>query len=280
MEVVADRRPMTVIERRPLWRLADWGELWRARGLLVALAWRDVQVRYKQTVLGALWAVLQPAAGMLAFSVFLRRLGSADAAAVPYPLFVYAGLLPWALFAGTVSAASQSVIGNPNLVTKVYCPRLVLPLAAAGAPLVDFLVGSALLAALMAGYGVGPGWGVLLAPLLLLGVLAAAVGLGALLAALTVAYRDFRYVVPFVVQLGLFLTPAVFLQVDHGLGPTAQALAALNPLNGLIGGSREALLGGAIDAAAVTSAFAMALAWLAAGCLYFRTVERRFADVI
>jgi lipopolysaccharide transport system permease protein len=277
MEVVADARPLTVIERRPLWRLADWGDLWRFRGLLVTLAWRDVQVRYKQTVLGALWAILQPAAGMLAFSVFLRRLGSADAA-VPYPLFVFAGLLPWTLFAATVSAASQSVIGNPNLVTKVYCPRLLLPLSAAGAPLVDFLAGSALLAALMAGYGAHPGWGLVLAPLLLLGVVAAAVGLGALLAALTVSYRDFRYVVPFVVQLGLFLTPGVFLQ--GGLDPGGRLLAALNPVNGLVVGFRTAVLGGTPDGPTVLAAATLSLVWLAAGCSYFRLVERRFADVI
>jgi len=276
----ADARPLTVIERRPAWRLADWGELWRYRGLLVTLAWRDVKVRYKQTALGVLWAVLQPTAAMLAFALFLRRLGSADAADVPYPLFVYAGLLPWTLFANSVSTASQSVLVNPNLVTKVYCPRLLLPLSAAGAPLVDFLAGSALLAALMAGLGVRPGWGVVLAPLLLLGVVAAAVGLGALLAALTVAYRDFRYVVPFVVQLGLFLTPSVYLQGDPDLGPAGRLLAALNPLHGLIGGFRAALLGKTPDLPVVAAGAALALAWLAAGCAYFRAAERRFADVI
>ncbi len=275
----AGARILTVIERRPAWRLADWGELWRSRGLLFTLAWRDVKVRYKQTLLGALWAVLQPAAGMLAFTVFLRRLGDADTA-VPYPLFVYSGLLPWTLFANAVSGASQSVIGNPNLVTKVYCPRLLLPVSAAGAPLVDFLAGSALLAALMAGCGAGPGWGVLLSPLWLLGILAAAVGLGALLAALTVAYRDFRYVVPFVVQLGLFFTPGIYLQSGRDIGTAGWLLAALNPLNGLIGGFRESLLGGASDWPAALGALALAAAWLAIGCGYFRMVERRFADVI
>lgn len=273
--------PLTVIERRPGWQLVNLGELWRYRELLFFLTWRDVKVRYKQTVLGAVWAVLQPLATMAVFSLFLGRIASQPDAAVPYPLFIFAGLLPWGLFAGSVSAAGTSVVGNSNLITKVYFPRLMIPLSAIGVSVVDFALGGAVLIVFMAAYGVAPTWGLLLAPVILLVLLMTAAGLGILLAALTVAFRDFRYVIPFMIQLGMFATPAIFLQNSDILGPKAQALLPIvNPLHGLIVNFRAALLGGPFDLPALACASVWAVALLGLGCLYFRRVERSFADII
>jgi lipopolysaccharide transport system permease protein len=275
----ASEPPVTVIERRPGWRFLDLGELWRYRELLFFLVWRDVKVRYKQTVLGAAWAVLQPFATMVVFSLFFARAAGADAGDVPYPLFVFAGLLPWFFFSNAVASAGQSVVGNQNLVTKVYFPRLLIPMGAVGAGLVDFAVAFTMLLGLMAFYGVGPGWGLLLAPLLALALVVAALGVGALLSALTVAYRDFRYVTPFLVQLWMFATPAIYLQGDAA-GPTARLLLPLNPAYGLIENFRAAVLGGAFNGYSLAVSGGVSLALLALGCFYFRRVERNFADVI
>jgi lipopolysaccharide transport system permease protein len=272
--------PVTIIERKPGWQLADLRELWGARELLFFLVWRDVKVRYKQTVLGAAWAVLQPLATMLVFTVFLGRVASSPAAADAYPLFVFAGLLPWTLFSNAISSASQSVVGSQNLVTKVYFPRLVIPLSAVGAALIDFVVAFAMLVVMMLWYGVAPGWTVLLVPVVLLVLVLTAVGVGTLLSALTVAYRDFRYVVPFGVQLWMFATPAIYIQADGVLGERARALLPLNPAYGLISAFRQAMLGGPLDWYALGVSSAVGLALLVVGCLYFRRVERGFADII
>jgi lipopolysaccharide transport system permease protein len=273
--------PVLVIERRPGWRFVDLGELWRYRELLLFLTWRDIQVRYKQTVLGAAWAVLQPFATMVVFSLFFARManGATDSARhVPYPLFVFAGLLPWFFFANAISSASQSVVGNQNLVTKIYFPRLLIPMGAVGAGVVDFLVAFGMLAVMMLWYGVAPGWGLLLVPLLSMGLLVAALGAGVWLSALTVAYRDFRYVVPFMVQLWMFATPAVYVQGESG--GRWGALLPLNPAHGLIANFRAAVLGTPPDLYALAVSGGVSLALLVVGCLYFRRVERSFADVI
>ncbi len=272
--------PVTVIERVPGWRFVNFVDLWRYRELMVFLTWRDIKVRYKQTVLGAAWALLQPLATMVVFSVSFGQLAGGGTAEVPYPLFVFAGLLPWFLFANSVSSASQSVVGNQNLVTKVFFPRLIIPVSAAGAALVDFAIGCGLLAALMAWYGAVPGWALLLTPLLALALLLAALGVGILLSALTVAYRDFRYVLGFLVQLWLFATPTVFLDADQVVGPRGQWLLPLNPAHGLISNFRRALLGQELDLYALAVSGAVGLALLLVGCLYFRRVEKSFADII
>jgi lipopolysaccharide transport system permease protein len=275
--------PVVVVERRSGWRFIDLGELWRYRELFLFLTWRDVKVRYKQTVLGAAWAVLQPFATMVVFSLFFGRLadqGGAGAPPVPYPLFVFAGLLPWFFFANALVAASQSVVGNQNLVTKVYFPRLIIPMGAVGAGLIDFLVAFAMLLAMMLWYGVAPGWALLLVPLLSLGLLLASLGLGVLLSALTVAYRDFRYVVPFLVQLWMFATPSIYAQNTGGIGPRTRLLLLLNPVDGLIDNFRRAVLGEALDWPGLAAATGLAAAYLVLGCLYFRRVERTFADII
>jgi lipopolysaccharide transport system permease protein len=271
---------VTVIEARPGWRFIDLGELWRYRELLFFLTWRDVKVRYKQTVLGAAWAILQPLATMVVFSLFFGRVASGAAADVPYPLFVLAGLVPWMFFAHAISSAAQSIIGDQNLVTKVYFPRLIIPMGAVGSGLVDLAISFSLLVVLTLGFGVRPNWGIVLVPLLALGLVVAALGVGTLLAALTVAYRDFRYVVPFMIQLWMFATPGIYLQADAGLSPRWQALLPLNPAQGLIVNFRAAALGGTLDPYALALSVLVGLALLLVGGFYFRKVERSFADII
>jgi lipopolysaccharide transport system permease protein len=275
-----DDLPVTVIERKPGWHFLDLGELWRYRELLFFLTWRDVQVRYKQTMLGAAWAVLQPFATMVVFSLFFARMGDVPTGDLPYPLFVFAGLLPWFFFSNAITSASQSVVGNQNLVTKIFFPRLIIPMGAVGAGLVDFAVAFVMLVCMMLFYGVLPGWGVLLVPLLSLGLVIAALGIGTLLSALTVAYRDFRYVVPFMVQLWMFATPTIYMQADAVVGPRWRPLLPLNPAYGLIANFRAAVLGGEFDLYSLAVSSAVTLALLVVGCLYFRRVERSFADII
>jgi lipopolysaccharide transport system permease protein len=189
----------------------DVAELWRYRDLLLMLMWRDISVRYKQAVLGVAWAVLQPAMMMLVFAVVFGRLAKLPSGGLPYPLFVFAGLLPWTFFATAVTNAAHSVVENERLVTKVYFPRLAIPLAAIGAALVDFAIAFSVLVVLMICYGVSPGWSILALPLAVLLLCLAAVGVGLFLAALNVSYRDFRYLVGFLVQLWMFATPAIYM---------------------------------------------------------------------
>jgi lipopolysaccharide transport system permease protein len=276
----ADDLPVTVIERRPGWRFIDLGELWRYRELLFFLTWRDIKVRYKQTVLGAAWAIIQPFATMLVFSLFFGRLAEMPAGGVPYPLFVFAGLLPWYFFANAITSASGSVVGSQNLVTKVYFPRLIIPLGAIGPSLVDFAIGFGMLLALMLWYGVMPGWEFTMVPLLSGILLIAATGVGTLLSALTVAYRDFRYVVPFMVQLWMFATPSIYLHADAYNSPRWDMALPLNPANGLIYNFRQALLGGPLDYYSLELSSTVAFGLMILGCAYFRRVEREFADII
>jgi len=279
-----DDLPVTIIERRPGWHLLDVGELFRYRELLYFLTWRDVKVRYKQTVLGASWAVLQPLATMIVFSLFFTRMGEVKTP-VPYPLFVFAGLIPWFFFSNAITAASQSVVGNQNLVTKIFFPRLIIPMGAVGAGLVDFVVAFVMLVGLMlyfmatGEWGFVPGLGIMLLPLLTVGLVIAALGIGILLSALTVAYRDFRYVVPFMVQLWMFATPTIYLHADD-IGQRWRPLLPLNPAYGLIANFRVAVLGGEFDWYALTVSSVVTLVLFVTGCLYFRRVERGFADII
>jgi lipopolysaccharide transport system permease protein len=275
-----DARIETVIAPRPGWKLVDAAELWRYRELLGFLTWRDVKVRYKQTALGAAWAVLQPLAMMAVLSVSLAQVEGVSGSVEHYPLFVLTGLVAWLFFSGAVSSGANSLVGNQSLVTKVYFPRLLLPISAGGVALVDLGVALVLLAAVMAGYGVVPGAAVVIWPAALFLLTVAALGIGILLAALTVAYRDFRYVVPFAMQLWLFATPSVYLPVDSVLGPTARSVLPVNPAYGLILAFRTALLGGPIDWYAFAVSGLVALGLFAAGCLYFRRTERTFADII
>src|SRR5262245_29078502 len=201
---------VTIIEPQSGWRLLDWKELWAYRELLYVLTVRDIKVRYKQTVLGFAWAIIQPVMLMIVFSIFFGRLANMPSDGHPYPIFVYAALLPWTFFANSITNSANSLVGSANLVSKVYFPRLIIPLSSVGSGLVDFAIAGAILLLLMLWYGVGWTLNLLLAPVLVAGLLLAALGVGTFLAALNVAYRDFRYVVPFLVQFWLFATPVVY----------------------------------------------------------------------
>ncbi len=271
---------VTVLEARPGWQVMDLRELWRYRELLFFLTWRNVKVRYKQTVLGAAWAILQPLATMLVFSLFFGRVAANPSSAVPYSLFVLAGLVPWMFFSNAIASAGQSVVGSSNLVTKVYFPRLIIPMGAVGAGLVDLAIALGMLLIMMFWYGVAPGLSFVLVPLLTLGLVIAALGVGTLLSALTVAYRDFRHVVPFMVQLWMFATPSIYMQASSDTGSRLRYVLPLNPAYGLIANFRQAMLGGAIDVYSLAVSGAVSVLLLLAGCLYFRRVERDFADII
>ncbi len=277
---------LTIIEPRSSWGFVDVKEIWRYRELLGFLIWRDVKVRYKQTVLGAAWAILQPLATMLVFTLFLGDAVRAKApGAVPYPLFVFSGMLLWTSFANALTGASHSVVASQQMVTKVYFPRMLIPLGAVGTVVVDLAVGSVMLFLLMlgyalAGYPVSIGWGLLAAPFLVLALGMVATGLGTLLSALTVSYRDFRHVVPFVVQLWLFATPSIFVQEMVMFGPRGQMALRLNPVHGLIVNFRAAVLNQPMDLTALATALLIGLLLLLIGCVYFHRVERDFADII
>jgi homopolymeric O-antigen transport system permease protein len=274
-------RQHTVIEPARGWRLVDVRELWRYRELLFFLCWRDVKIRYKQTVLGATWAVLQPALLMVVFTVFFSRLGGLSSGDIPYPLFAFAGLLPWTFFASAVTNAGSSVVGSERLITKIYFPRLAIPFAAVGAAVVDFLCAMALLAVLMAVYGYAPTWNLLAAPVIFAVIVLMAAGIGTWLAALNVAYRDFRYVIPFLVQVGMFATPTIYMQPAAGAETgSVQWCLALNPMTPLIAGFRASVLGGEIAWGPIGLAAGSAALVFTAGTLYFRRVEDGFADQI
>ena len=270
----------TVIEPARGWPWLNARELWRHRELLFFLAWRDVKVRYKQTAFGVAWAVVQPLLMMTVFTVFIARLGNLSSGDLPYPLFALAGFVLWSFFATAVTGAANSVVGSERLITKIYFPRLAVPFAAVGAAFVDFLVALVLLAGLMAVYGISPSWGLVALPLIVAIVGLAAVGLGTFLAALNVAYRDVRYVIPFLIQVGMFATPTIYLQPTGQEGAGMKWLLTVNPMTGLVSAFRASLLGGPIPWVDVGVAAALSLGLFLAGCLYFRKVEDSFADVI
>lgn len=271
---------VTVIEPRNGWVGVDWAEIWKYRELLYFLIWREVKVRYKQTVLGAAWAILQPLLTMVVFTIFFGRLAGLDkqTGGVPYPLFVYAGLMPWTFFANSLSNCGASVVGNSSLITKVYFPRLFIPLSAVGAQLVDLAISSVVLLAMLLFGPTGLGWELLLAPLFLAGTALIATGIGSWLSALMVAYRDFRYVVPFMVQIWMFVSAVMY---PASLVPERwRWLLALNPMAGLIEGFRSACFARPFDWPNVGISLAAAVVLSLWGVLYFRRVERRFADII
>jgi lipopolysaccharide transport system permease protein len=275
----SDACSTTIIEAsKPLG--IPWGELWAYRELLYFLTVRDIKIRYKQTVLGAAWAVLQPVMTMVVFSVFFGHLAGMDSrtGGVPYPIYVYIGLLPWTFFANALANCGNSVVGSTNLITKVYFPRLIIPFASVGVGLVDLAISFSVLAAMMVFYHVGVSWNLLLVPLFLFGTTLAAIGVGTLLSALTVAFRDFRYVVPFAVQLWMFVTPVIY---PSNLIPAKwRWVQALNPMAGLIDGFRSAFLNRPFDWLHIGISVLVSMALFLYGITYFRSVERRFADII
>ena len=266
-----------VIRPRSGWIAIDWRELWESRELLYFLVLRDVKVRYKQTVLGVAWAVLQPLFTMLIFTLIFGRFAKIPSDGVPYALFVFAGLLPWTFFSNNISQASMSLMNQQTLLTKIYLPRLFIPSSSIGSGLIDLLVSFGVFALLMIYYGVGLGPGVLAVPFLVLMTAAASLGIGLWLAALIVTYRDFRYVVPFLVQSWLYLSPVIY--PVSMVPPKWQPLLAINPMAGIIDGFRSALLGLPWNYTTIGISSASSLVLLAFGLGYFRKTERNFADV-
>ena len=258
----------------------NFRELWTYRELLGFLAARDIKVRYKQTALGALWAIIQPLATMVVFTLFLGRLGGlAERSSGPYPVVTFAALLPWQLFAYALSQSGNSMVDNAHLITKIYFPRLIVPLSSILSGLVDFGVAFLVLLALMFGYGVAPSWAIVTLPLFLLLAIATALGVGLWLAALNVQYRDVRYVIPFLTQVWLFATPVAY---ESKLVPEAyRPLLGLNPMAGVVEGFRWALLKSAPPPGSLLLvSVSVTAVLLVSGLYYFRRMERTFADVV
>jgi len=277
--------PVTVIEPSRGWVAVRLDELWEHRELLYFFIWRDVKVRYKQTALGAAWAVLQPLLTMLIFTIFFGQMAGIGSEGVPYPIFSYAGLLPWTFFSSGLGQASNSLVGSAGLLKKVYFPRLIVPVSAVLGGLVDFVVAFVVLIGMMFWYGVQPGWGVLLLPFLLLLSAASALGAGLFLSAVNVEFRDVRYVMPFFIQLLLFVTPVIYpaSKVTAKLEEIGLPgwLYGLNPMAGVIQGFRWSLLGSGMNPGPLLAAgTAVTVLLLAGGLFYFRRMERTFADVV
>jgi lipopolysaccharide transport system permease protein len=269
---------VTVIEPSRGWRSLDLKELWAYRELLWVLTERDIKVRYKQTVLGAAWAVIQPLMLMVVFSVFFGKLAKMPSDGIPYPIFAYCALLPWTFFANALASSAGSVVGSANLISKVYFPRLIVPLSSIGSWLLDFAIATVILLGLMLYYDIGWTWNLLAALPLVLAVMFVALGVGTLMAALTVAYRDFRYVIPFLLQFWMFATPIVY---PASIVPERwQWVLHLNPMSGLVEGFRSAFLGRPFDGSAIALSVSVAIVLFAIGVAYFERVERRFADLV
>lgn len=273
--------PLRVLRIRPSsgWQALNLAELWRYRELLWFLAWRDIKIRYKQTALGAGWAIIQPLFSMIVFYVFFGKLAGIQSDGLPYPVFALCALVPWQLFAYALTQSSNSVVAEQRLITKVYFPRLIIPIASVLSGLVDFLIALALLLVFMAWYEVYPGWAILTVPLFALLAIATALAVGLWLSALNVQYRDFRYTVPFLTQLWMFASPVAY---PSSLVPEVwRAWYGLNPMAGVIEGFRWALLG---QASCSWGTLAVSMATVAilliSGMYYFRRMERTFADVV
>jgi lipopolysaccharide transport system permease protein len=274
----ATEKPTRVIRPQRGWARIDLGALVHYRDLIWFLTKRDIQLRYRQTALGVAWAVLQPVATMAVFSLFFGRLGKLPSDGIPYPLFVFTGLVPWQLFAHTLVESSSSLVTNQNLVTKIYFPRLIIPLSATLAGLMDFLISFALLVGLMIWFHHPPTLRLLLVPLLLALELLLAFGVGLWLCALNVRYRDVRYTLPFLTQLWLFATPIAY---PSSLVPERwRALLGLNPMAGVVDGFRWALTGTGSSPALLWVSAVAALVMVLAGLHYFARMERTFADRI
>lgn len=260
--------------------LRYWGDLWRYRELLYFLAWRDILVRYKQTVIGIAWSVLRPLLTMVVFTIVFGRFAKLPSYGVPYPVLVYAAMLPWQFFANSLTECSNSLVENANLLSKVYFPRMLVPASAVVVSLVDFLISVVILIGLMVWYQIVPTWKLLVIPVFFILALFSALGFGLWMAALNVKYRDFRYVVPFIVQFGLFISPIGFSSAV--VPENWRLLYSLNPMVGVIDGFRWAIVGSGAElywSGFVLSVLIVLLVALC-GVTYFRNTERFFADII
>lgn len=257
-----------------------WQDLWNYRELFYFLAWRDILVRYKQTVIGVAWALIRPFLTMVVFTVVFGNLAKLPSEGVPYPILVFAAMLPWQFFANSLTESSNSLIVNSNLISKVYFPRLIVPASAVIVSFVDFMISGLILLGLMAWYNFVPSWRIITIPLLIVIAFTAAMGAGLWLASLNVQYRDFRYIVPFIVQFGLYISPVGFS--SQVVPEKWRFLYSLNPMVGVIDGFRWAILGG--KSQIYLPGFILSLVIIAlllwSGIWYFRRMERTFADVI
>lgn len=269
-----------IIEPSQGWVALKLRELWRYRELLYFLTWRDIKVRYKQTLIGGVWAILQPVLTMIVFSLFFGGLAKMPSDGVPYPIFSYAALVPWTLFANGMTQSSNSLVGSANLIKKVYFPRLIVPLASVMSNVVDFVLAFVVLIVMMLFFGIVPTQNIIWLPLLVLLVLITSLGVGLWLSAMNVQFRDIRYVVPFLVQLWLFVTPIAYPSslITNDL---LKLLYAINPMTGVVEGFRWALLGTQTAPGAVILVSSLAaVTLLVSGAYYFRRMERSFADVV
>ncbi|PZO19272.1 MAG: phosphate ABC transporter permease [Leptolyngbya foveolarum] len=257
-----------------------WRDLWRYRELFYTLAWRDISVRYKQTVIGIAWALIRPFLTMIVFTIVFGNLAKLPSEGVPYPILVFSAMLPWQFFANSLSSASDSLISNANLISKVYFPRLVVPISAVVTSFVDFMISAIILLGLMAWYNFVPSWRIVTLPVFIAIAFAASIGSGLWLCSLNVKYRDFRYIVPFIVQFGLYISPVGF---SSSVVPEKwRLLYSINPIVGVIDGFRWAILGG--ESRIYMPGFLLSLGLVAfillTGIQFFRKTERTFADII
>jgi len=273
--------PVTRIQPARGWGDLRLGEVWSYRELLYFLMWRDLKVRYKQTILGAAWAIMQPFITMIVFTFVFGRLARLSSDGLPYPLFYFAALVPWTLFSGALGAAANSLVGSSNLIRKIYFPRLIIPLAGASASIVEFALSLVILFVMMVVYGFTPSVHALwLIPALTALTFITAVGFGLWLSAMNVRFRDIRYIVPFLTQIWLFVTPIIYPSSTI-TDPTARAIYSLNPMAGVVEGFRWALLGSGEPPGVTTVISAIgAGVVLLTGVFFFRRMERTFADVV
>lgn len=271
--------PHTVYEPSHGWLSLNLREIWNYRELLVFLTWRDIKVRYAQAALGAAWAILQPLLTMVIFSVIFGQLAQLPSDGIPYPVFSYVALLPWQLFAGALQRAGTSLVGNSNLLTKVYFPRLIIPISAVAAGLVDFAIAFVVLFGLMLFYNIKLTWAVLVLPFLILLVLLTALAVGVWLSALNVQYRDVQHMIPFIVQAWMYASPVAY---SVGLIPSGKwrILYGLNPMAGVIQGFRWALLGAPPPDELMVASVVIVAILLTSGLYYFKRMEKTFADVV
>jgi lipopolysaccharide transport system permease protein len=270
------RKPTTVIAPTRGWVAIDLHELWDFRDLLYFFTWRDIKVRYKQTVLGFLWAIIQPLTAMLIFTLFFGNLAKMPSDGIPYPIFAYAALLPWTLFAESITRSTNSMVMNANIIKKVYFPRMALPISSVLSPLLDFTLAFLILIAMMVYYGKVPTMNIIWLPVFIVLTVITSLGIGLWLSALNALYRDFQYVVPFMVQIWMFASPVVY---PASMVPESyQLLYGLNPMSGVIEGFRWALFGANAPSPVIYVSAVISVVLLISGAYYFRRMQRVFAD--
>lgn len=276
---IKDSTPPTLIIRPPRkWVPVDLHELWNYRELLTSFTMRDIKIRYKQTALGFLWAIIQPLFMMVIFTIIFGGFAKIPSEGIPYPLFSFAALLPWMLFSEGLTRSTMSMVANANIMTKVYFPRLIMPISGILSPLVDFAVSISILVLMMAYYGFVPTINVVFLPLFILLALATSLGIGLWLSALNVKYRDFQYTVPFIIQLWMYASPVVYpaSMIPEAIRP----LYGLNPMAGVIEGFRWALLGTEIPSTMIFVSVGVVVVLLVSGMFYFRRMEQYYADIV